>query len=155
MLSAGFLYSIGSRQRVLEYVDLGSNKSKYNEQKRQRAKECQRNFIGLAQYPFGIERASLIKVRDRGGNKENSYIYPIGRLADNAVIGIEKYGYKNESEKNTSKLNAPKILSVTKEKALYDSVNKHRPKEKLNMLPGRLVNSRKRRYPYRLAEPIV
>lgn len=78
---------------------------------------------------FFAKLSHLVDIRDCGGNKEYRYIYPIGRFADYAVIGVENYRNENKSKSDAFELDAPKIMSVAKEKALQNGIQKHRPKK--------------------------
>ena len=88
-------------------------------------------------------------------NKENGYIDPVGRLADHPVVRVKKDGDQSKSQKDTAQLYTPKILAVAKEKALNNSIEKHRPKKQFHMLEGRFIDPRKGRDPQSLSQPIV
>ena len=56
-------------------------------------------------------------------------------LNDIAHKFLKYYWNQSDTQQNSAKLYAPKILSLREEKALNDGENKHRPKEKLHVLP--------------------
>ena len=85
---------------------------------------------------FCEKQPCLVKIRDRGGNKENGNVEPIGRFTNHAVVGVEEYGDHKEPQKDSAKLYAPKIRALTEEKAVHYGKEKHWPKEQLHVLPG-------------------
>lgn len=75
-----------------------------------------------------FEEASLVDISGGGRDEKDGDIYPIGGLADSAVVGVEEYGNKQKTEDHAPKLNAPEVGSITEEKALRNGESKHRPK---------------------------
>ena len=104
---------------------------------------------------FLVEEPRFIKKRRGGTNEENRDVKPIGRLADDAVVEIKERRNEREPHGGADKLYAPKILALLEKQALHGGEEKHRPEEKLHMLPGRLVNAREGRDPKRFARPLV
>ena len=76
-----------------------------------------------------MKEPRFVDIGDRGRNKENCNVKPIGGSADHAVIGVKKNGDQDHPEEDAAELHAPKIFALAKEKALHDRKNEHRPKE--------------------------
>ena len=104
---------------------------------------------------FAVKQAGFRDIRDRRRDEEDRDIDPVGRFSDGAVIGVKQDGDQGESEEDAAKLDAPKVRAVSEEKAFDDGKKERRPKEKLHMLPGRFVNSGKRRDPNSPGKPLV
>lgn len=83
------LYSVSARQRILENAELGCFEGEDNEEYGNRAKGDQSGFLRPVWGLFGVEEPQLVKVHDRGTDKENGNVEPIGRPADHAVIGVK------------------------------------------------------------------
>ena len=60
--------------------------------------------------------------------KEDHDIDPVGRFAEDAVIGIKKHGNEQEPQKDTSQFYAPKPLDILKKETLDQCEEKHRKK---------------------------
>lgn len=123
------LYSELAGQGVLEDAELGSSEGENDEQNGDHAKPDEGTLGVLATQLAAVEKSSLVNICNGCRNEEDSDVYPVGRLADNAVIGVEKDGYENKPEKSAAQLYAPKILAILKEEALHDGEDKHRPKQ--------------------------
>ena len=149
------LYSISPCQRIFENFELGRPEGKHNEEQGNGAKRYNSPFWRLANQFVFVQQPSLVKIRDCGRNKENGDVEPIGSLADHSVIGVKENRNQDDPKKNSTKLDTPKILAITEEKALYNSKNKHRHKEKLHVLPRRFVHARNWSDPRSLSKPII
>ena len=128
---------------------------KENEQKAYDAEQGKGKLLIFADGFFVAEELRFIAVSNRCRHKENGDIDPIGGFSDHTVVGVEDGRNQAKSEQRASELDTPKIWSIPKEKALHDSKEKHRPEEKLHMLPGGFVDTRDRGDPHRASRPIV
>ena len=54
---------------------------------------------GFANEPFGVKKPCLVNIRNGGTNEKNADVEPIGRSADNTVIGVENDRDKTNTEK--------------------------------------------------------
>lgn len=97
----------------------------------------------------------FIDIRHSSRNKKDRDIDPIGRFSYHAIVGVKENGDQHKSEEDSAELDAPKIFAIPEKEALHDGIDKHRPKEELHMLPSGFVDTRKRRDPRRLTEPVV
>ena len=149
------LNTVSACQGISEQFELGCSEREDHEHSRDSKKQCKSRPRGSARGTATVKLTRFIGESDSGGDEEDSDIDPVGRFADNAVIGIEKNGYCAEPQERSAKLHAPEFFITLKEKALRDSIDEHRPEEQLHMLPRGLVHARKRRYPSRLARQIV
>ena len=123
-----FLYAIGSCQRILEDSDFRCQKGEYNEEQGNGAKKQNSPFWRSAEKSVFVEKPRLVDINNCGRHKENGDVKPIGRLADHTVAGVKENGNQRKAKKNPPKLDTPKILPITEEKALRDSKKEHRNK---------------------------
>ena len=121
--------SVRSRQGVLENTDFGGEKGEQDEERRNSHKRRNGDFGRFTRCITLIESIDFIKICDRRGNKENGDVDPIRGSANDAVVRIEDHRNQDQTQKNSAQLYAPKIGSVTKEKALNDRKKEHWPKE--------------------------
>ena len=122
------LNSVPARQGILKNPKLGCVKREDNECRRNHAKNKYRKPLSADTRLAAFQAPCLIKVRDSRRYKEDSNVYPVGRLAYNAVICVKQNRNKPESYKRAAKLNTKKILPVAEEKALNYGKKQHRPK---------------------------
>ena len=148
-------YAVTARQGIPENADLRREKREQYKEQRDRKKRPKRAFRRSTRRFFAVKASRFIDICDSGGNEEDNNIDPVGRFADDTVVRIEKDRDQNEAEKDAPQLDTPEILAVAEEKALRERIEKHRKKEKLHMLPGGFVDSRKGGDPYSFSEPIV
>ncbi len=120
-----FLYSVSPGQRVLEDAELGCSKRKYHEQNCDHAKHGNSELGRFASRRFAAKLPRFVDIRNSRRDEENSNIDPVGGMTDHAVVGVENNGNQYKSKKNTFQLDAPKFLSLLKEKALNDGVDEH------------------------------
>ena len=150
-----FLYAVRAREWVLENAKLGGLEGEYHKKHAYRAKYA-KCHLGIPACDCSVVKLPCLKkIDNRGGEKENGDVNPVGGASDYAVVGVKKHGNERKSKKHTSELDAPIIFSVLKIKALYDSINKHWPEEQLHVLPRGFVYTRKGRNPHGFLEPIV
>ena len=149
------LYPIFFRQRITEDAEIGRREGDYKEEKRERH-QCRKSELSpISPHPCVAKQAVFVKIGAGGGDEENGNIHPIGRFADDPVVGVEKDRNECKPKQNAAQLHAPKIAAVAEEKPLHARKEKHRQKEQLHMLPSRLIHPRKGRNPLRLAKPLV
>ena len=129
------LYTVSTGQWIFKDSDFRRSEGKDDKEQGNRAKRTESHFRGLTRHFVGVQEPCFVEICDRGGNKENGDVDPVGRLADHTVVGVEDDGDQNKPTKNSAKLYAPKILSVFKKEALYYRKNEGGPKEKLYVLP--------------------
>ena len=115
-----FLYSVGAAQRISKKSEVGGHEREENKQNGEYTKQSDRKLLAFASHRFVVELSGLIDICNGGANKENRNVEPIGRFADRTVIGVENNRDQYKPQKDTAKLDAPKILSVSEEKALYN-----------------------------------
>ena len=147
------LYAVFPCQRISEDADLGGGKGEDDEEERYHRKHGDAlpgwGFAGLV---IGVKASRFINIRRGSGDEEDRDIDPIGRFADHTVIGVKEKRDQRKPQEDAAQFDAPKILAVPKKEALHDSIEKHRPKKELHMLPCGFVDARKRRDPYRLVK---
>lgn len=76
-----------------------------------------------------LEEASLVDISGGGRDEKDCDVYPIGGLADSAVVGVEEYGNQQKTEDYAPKLHAPEVGSITEKEALRNGKSKHRPEQ--------------------------
>ena len=124
-MSRGFflktvLNSVCPSQRILENSDFWSEEGEKHKEQGDQAQNCHGNFRRSAGELLCGEEPRFIEIGDGGGDEEDGDVDPIGRFSDDAVVGVEKYGDQRKPQQNSAKLDAPKIRSVLKIKALQD-----------------------------------
>ena len=150
-----FLYPVSSCYRVFKYFDFWGQESEKNKEQSNKTKNCNRNFRWFTNQISHAKTSCFVDISKCSTDKENSNIEPIGRFSYSTVIRVKDYRYQYDSQKYSTHFYTPKILSLSKEKTLYNSEDKHRKKEKFHMLPGWFVYALKRCYPYSLTKPFI
>lgn len=112
------LDSVRSRQGIKENSERRRFEGQYNKRKCRCREDHDGQPWGATAYFFTPKLACFVNIRCGGGDKENRDIDKIGGSTDDAVIGIKKEGNQSKTQQNSTELDAPKILTVTKEKAL-------------------------------------
>ena len=128
---------------------------KDHKEKREHTEQEQGTHRAFASGRLMVELPRFIEIGNRRGHKENCDVEPVGRFSNCTVVGVKNDGNEHKTEQRATQLDAPKILAVAEEKALYDRKNEHGPKEQLHVLPGRFIYAGKGREPSCLAKPIV
>ena len=77
---------------VLKNCQVWRCKCKHNKQHGNDGKRCKGNFGVLAFVVLLVETESFPSVTNGRGNKKYCNVHPIGRFANNAVVGVEQHG---------------------------------------------------------------
>ena len=72
------LYSVGIRQRISENSDFGCFEGKHYKQKSDNTKQSKSKLWIFAGGFLALKSACFVYIGNRGGNKENCYIQPVG-----------------------------------------------------------------------------
>ena len=77
---------------VLKNCQVWRCKGKHNKQHGNDGKRCKGKFWVLAFVVLLVEAESFPSVTNGRGNKKYCNVHPIGRFANNAVVGVEQHG---------------------------------------------------------------
>ena len=96
-----FLYSVRLGKRIHENADFRRFKCENHEQNRNSTENGDRDLGIFASRSSVVELLSFINIGNCVRNKEDRNVYPVGRLADNTVIGIKNDWYRYNAEQDT------------------------------------------------------
>ena len=97
-----FLYSVAARDRIAENSELGRAEGEDNKCKRDQTKDPERKPRGTGSTTVGCELTRFKDIRDRRRDEEDRNIYPVGRAADNTVVGVKDHRDQQKSEQDSS-----------------------------------------------------
>lgn len=92
------LYPITIVYRILKNGYFGSKESENHKKKRYK-EQCRKGESRVLATPdFTVEFPCFVEIRYSRCDEEYRYVYPVGRLAYNSVVGIEYHRYKYKPE---------------------------------------------------------
>ena len=118
--STVLLPSVGSCNRVGKNTDGGRFERKEYKEQGNDAECCESPFFCPAGRVSSTVGLCLVPICNRRRNEENDDVDPIGRFADDTVVGVKENWDQCQPQKNAAQLDAPKIRAVTKEKGFYN-----------------------------------